>query len=57
MTEEIQAMKEGMSETMEIIEVIRSVETDATRKALHAAVVAYGQGIRDGAKIAAQPAA
>lgn len=57
MTEEIEKMKDGMSETMEIIEVIRSVETDATRKALHAAVVAYGQGIRDGAKIAAQPAA
>ena len=57
MTEEIKAMQEGMPETMEIIEVIRSVETDATRKALHAAVVAYGQGIRDGAKIAVQPAA
>lgn len=59
MTEEekIEAIEEGTPETMEIIEVLRSMETDATSKALHAATIAYGRGVRDGAKIAEPPAA
>lgn len=52
MTDEISKMKEDMKATMDIVKVIRDMETDATSKALHAATIAYASGIRAGAEIA-----
>lgn len=52
MEEEVKKMKEGLPDVLEIVKVIRSVETDATSKALHAATIAYASGIHAGAEIA-----